>query len=205
MTDGSTWTDYYDEYEDREPREMLLEMLAGFDPGPHEAVDLGYGAGIDTFAMLERGWRVFAVDAEPEGIRRLRARVPSELAPRLRTRVAQMQEVELPQADLVWAGFSLFFCPKLRWDEVWGTVRGAVRPGGRFAGQILGERDTWAPDPGISAFSERDARSLFDGMELERFEEQEKDDDEAATDPKHWHLFHVVARRPGGPGRDARA
>jgi SAM-dependent methyltransferase len=195
MSDELTWADYYDENEDREPRELLLDALSRFGSGPHDAVDLGCGSGIDTLAILERGWRVFATDAEAEGIRRLRSRIPAELTPALRTTVARMEEVEIPEADLIWAGFSLFFCPPGRWSEVWRKVSDAVRPGGRFGGQILGERDTWASDHEISSFSLDDGRALFGGFEIERFEEEEEDG-EACSGPKHWHLFHVLARRP---------
>lgn len=197
MSDELTWADYYDENEDREPRELLLEALSRFGSGPHDAVDLGCGSGIDTLAILERGWRVFATDAEAEGIRRLRSRVPAELTPALRTTVARMEEVELPEADLIWAGFSLFFCPRRRWTEVWRKVGDAVRPGGRFGGQILGERDTWAPDEETSSFSLAETRALFDGIEIERLDEEETDGD-ACSGPKHWHVFHVIARKRGG-------
>ena len=80
---------------------------------------------------------------------------------------------------------------------VGGLAEGAraVLPGGRFGGQILGERDTWAPDREISSFSRQQTRALFDGFEIERFQEEEKDG-EACSGPKHWHLFHVLARRP---------
>ena len=191
----SEWTEYYDENEDRSPREMLLEVLDGFDSGAHWAVDLGCGNGIDTLAMLERDWSVFAIDGEEEAIRRVRKRVPSSLAPRLRTLVSRMEEVELPQVDLVWAGFSLFFCDPDQFDQVWQRVRRAIRPQGRFAGELLGNRDTWAPEDDISAFTIGQARALFDGLELERFEEEENDG-EACSGPKHWHVFHAVARRP---------
>lgn len=79
MSDELTWADYYDENEDREPRELLLEALSRFGSGPHDAVDLGCGSGIDTLAILERGWRVFATDAEAEGIRRRAAAAPRDL------------------------------------------------------------------------------------------------------------------------------
>jgi tellurite methyltransferase len=188
------WTEYYDENEDRAPREMLLNVLDAFGGDAHEAVDLGCGSGIETLAMLERGWSVFAIDAEEEAIRRVRKRVPSNLAPRLRTLVSRMEEVELPPTDLVWAGFSLFFCLPDSFDEVWQRVRGAIRPAGRFAGELLGDRDTWAPEDDTSAFTIDQARALFDGFELERFEEEEEDG-EACSEPKHWHVFHAVARR----------
>ena len=192
MTDGATWADYYRENEGREPRALLLEALDSFEL-PGEAVDLGCGAGIDTLAMLERGWQVFATDAEDEAIQRTRGRVPPELQLRLQTLVTPMEDVELPAANLVWASFSLFFCDPPRFADVWARIGRAIVPGGRFAGQLLGDRDTWAPDEDISAFSEAQARALFDGWTLERFEEEENDG-EACDGPKHWHVFHVVAR-----------
>ena len=92
MSDETTWSDYYRENEGREPRARLLQVLGSFEH-PGEAVDLGCGAGIDTLAMLERGWRVFATDAEEEAIQRTRDRVPPELEPRLRTLLTQMEDV----------------------------------------------------------------------------------------------------------------
>jgi hypothetical protein len=41
------------------------------------------------------------------------------------------------------------------------------------------------------------AETLFDGLELERFDELEEDGQTALGDPKHWHVFHVVAHRAG--------
>lgn len=192
-----TWTDYYDAQEDdREPRELLVQVLDAFGAaGERRAVELGCGQGLDTLELLRRGWTVLAIDAEPEGIRRLRARVPPELEPRLRVELARMEDVSLPRADLVWASFSLFFCPPDRFDGLWSGIRAAVRPGGRVAGELLGERDTWAPDTEFSAFSREQALGLLDGFVVERFEEEEEDG-EACSGPKHWHVFHVIARRP---------
>ncbi len=194
MSDEITWADYYRENEGREPRALLLEVLSSFEH-PGEAVDLGCGAGIDTLAMLERSWRVFATDAEEEAVQRTRDRVPPDLVPRLRTLVMPMEDVELPAVDLVWASFSLFFCDPARFDDVWSRIGRAVAPAGRFAGQLLGDRDTWAADEDISSFSEARARALFEGRTLERFEEEENDG-RSCDGPKHWHVFHVVASAP---------
>lgn len=192
MSEERAWSDYYAANADREPREMLLETLESFAT-PGEAVDLGCGAGIDTVAMLARGWRVLATDAEEEAITLLRQRVPASLVPRLSTRVARMEDLELPEVDLVWAGFSLFFCRSDRFHDVWTKIRRAIVPGGRLAGQILGDRDSWASDENVTSFRRAQAESLLDGWVVERFEEEENDG-EACSGPKHWHVFHVVAR-----------
>jgi SAM-dependent methyltransferase len=189
---GDTWTEYYEENEGREPRDLLLEVLGRF-PTPGRAVDLGCGAGIDAAAMLERGWSVFATDKEQEAIDRLRARVGD--APNLRAVRSSMEDLELPEADLVWASFSLFFCDPGRFADVWAEIEGALGPGGRFAGQLLGDRDSWAGEPDMSSFRREEAEALFDGWAVERFEEEDEDG-EACSGPKHWHVFHVVARRP---------
>lgn len=143
---------------------------------------------------------MFAFDAEQEAIDRLSARLSPEDRPRLLASVVGMEDVALPASDLVWAGYSLFFVAPGRFGAVWNKIRGAVRPGGRFAGQLLGERDTWASREDVNAHSRAAAERLFDGWTLERFEEEENDGG-ACSGPKHWHLFHAVARAPEAPDR----
>ncbi len=193
---GSTWTAYYESQGDRAPRDLLVSTLDAFGPGARDAIDLGCGTGIETAAILRRGWRVFAVDAEPVGIDRLLVRASPQERERLQAQVGSIGDVALPTADLVWAGYSLFFVPPQRFATTWQGIRASVRPGGRFAGQLLGERDTWAAGGDVNAHSRTDAEAFFDGWTLERFEEEENDGD-ACLGPKHWHLFHVVARAPG--------
>jgi SAM-dependent methyltransferase len=193
---GSTWTAYYESQGDRAPRDLLLSTLDAFGPGARDAIDLGCGTGIETVAILRRGWRVFAIDAEPAGIERLLVRASAPERERLQAQVGSIEDVELPTGDLVWAGYSLFFVPPQRFATTWTGIKGSVRPGGRFAGQLLGERDTWAAGGDVNAHTRADAQAFFDGWTLERFDEEENDGD-ACSGPKHWHLFHVVARAPG--------
>ena len=193
MSDADRWTPYYEAHDGREPRPMLLEVLDTFER-PGRAVELGFGNGVETIAMLRRGWRVLAVDPTPEATERLLAAVPPEAADRLETVVAPMEDVALPRADLVWAAFSLFFCHPARFPEVWARIGAAVPPGGRFGGELLGAHDTWAGKEDITAFERENALALFDGWRIDRFDEEEHDG-EACSGPKHWHVFHVVATR----------
>ncbi len=145
--------------------------------------------------MLERGWRVLAIDAAAEAIERLRARAGEE--PRLETRVASFEDAEWPEADLVNAGYALPFCPPAHFDAVWARVVAAIHPGGRFSGQLFGDRDEWVNDPELTFHTREEALSLLDGFELERFDEEDADGKTALDEPKHWHVFHVIARKAG--------
>jgi SAM-dependent methyltransferase len=194
---GDDWVAYYDEQGDREPRDLLLQALDSFDGEGRVgvAVDLGAGQGFETAELLRRGWEVLAIDAEEEGIRRLRARIPDEQADRLRTRVTPMQDAALPPADLVHASFSLPFCPPASFPGLWDRIRSSIRPDGRFTGELFGDRDAWAStESHMTFFDAAGARALFDGLDVESFVEEEEDDEEM---PKHWHVFHVIARQPG--------
>ena len=196
MSQRRDWISYYDEQEEREPRELLLRALASFQREGRTglAVDLGCGQGFDTQELLRQGWDVIAIDGSDEGIRRLRARI-GEVGTRLRTVVSSMEDAEVPDADLVHASFSLPYCRPEAFPTFWADLLAAIRPGGRFAGQLFGDRDTWASTEGDMTFFEAEmARALFDGMELETFLEIE-DDGEAWGQMKHWHVFHAIARR----------
>jgi tellurite methyltransferase len=192
------WVGYYDEQEVREPRDLLLQVLEAFDRegrSSGQAVDLGCGQGYDTAELLRRGWEVVAIDATEEGIRRLRERI-GDVGIRLRTVVSRMEDVEIPAVDLVHASFSLPYCRPEAFPQLWEDIREAIRPGGRFAGQLFGVRDTWATTQDDMTFFEIErARALFDGMEIQSFVEEEEDDDDVWGEPKHWHVFHVIARR----------
>ena len=170
----------------------MLGALARFD-APGFGVDLGCGQGRDTLAMLRRGWRVLAIDAEEEAIARLRVRAGDE--PRLETRVASFADAEWPEADLVNAGYALPFCPPEGFRALWQRVVASVRPGGRFSGQLFGDHDEWAADPELTFLTRAEALALLEPFELERFDEEDEDGKTALGDAKHWHVFHVVARR----------
>ena len=50
--------------------------------------------------------------------------------------------------------------------------------------------------PDRTAMTKGDAAALFKGWITERFDEEENDG-EACSGPKHWHLFHVIAQVQG--------
>ena len=198
---STNWTRYYDAAGEQ-PRETLLFALERFEAEARAAgrelfaVDLGCGSGRDTAELLRRGWRVLAIDAEAEALRRLLARSDlGSAAGRLETQVARFEDATWPEADLINSSCALPFCAPAQFGAVWQRIVASLRAGGRFCGQLFGDRDSWASRPEMSFQTRADAEQLLRGLELERFDEVEEDGQTAVGDPKHWHFFHVVARK----------
>ena len=180
----------------RPPRTTLLRALAAFDAENRVgfAVDLGAGEGRDAIALLQRGWSVLAIDSDATALVRLRARRDRPPGARLVTLHRSFVDAAWPRADLVNASFALPLCPHERFSELWARLRASLLPGGRFAGQLYGERDSWAGRPGLTVHGSDAARALFAGWTVEMFEEEETDTVTPRGEAKHWHIFHVVAR-----------
>jgi tellurite methyltransferase len=192
------WAAYYDKLRDRPPRKTLLTALDAFGAPPPNAaaLDLGCGDGRDTIEMLRRGWRVVCVDAEPEALRQLQARdLPSgsEVTPV----VARLEEVPIPLGTLlINSSFAMPLCKPEAFHGLWGRIREELPSGGRFSGQWYGPRDSWVGRPGITFLSRDEALALLEGLELEMFEEEESDGVTPRGVAKHWHILHIVARKP---------
>jgi hypothetical protein len=80
---------------------------------------------------------------------------------------------------------------------VWEQIRRALAPGGIFAGQLFGTRDSWAGDPGMTFQDRSEVTRLLDGLEIVELHETERDG-EAYNGPRHWHTYDILAREPAG-------
>jgi SAM-dependent methyltransferase len=192
------WPGYFGAVLGKEPRESLVRALdlfeqEGFTSGL--AIDIAAGEGRDTLELLKRGWSVVATDGHPEAFPLLWPRVPEASKPRLKTIEVNFDQIQVPACDLVNASFALPFCEPRHFPELWRKIVAAIRPGGRFAGQFFGDRDSWASLANRTHHSRDEVSKLLDGFEIEMMREEEKDDWPEARNPKHWHLFHVVAKK----------
>lgn len=199
MPTDTNWNDYYKQIQGRLPRPALLNALTLFEkePPPVEprlAIDLGSGDGIECVVLLERGWRVLALDGDPAAARWLEEKVSAENRSRLQIQTARFEEAALPPADLIHSSFSMPFCPPEHFPAFWERVAGAVKPGGRFAGQFFGVRDEWAGEAGMTFMTEAQVRELFKAFEVEYFHEKDQPG-KSTRGVKHWHVFTVIARK----------
>jgi membrane dipeptidase len=175
-----------------DPRPTLLDAVARF-PSPGLAVDLGCGTGRDTAELLRRGWRVVAIDGEQEAFERLHALAGPD-SQRLETRVARFEETAWPMCDLVNASFALPFCPSEAFPALWRRIVESLRPRRRFCGQLFGERDDWAGS-GVVVHTRAELDELLAPFEVERLDVFDDEGKTAFGTPKHWHIYHVVARK----------
>jgi tellurite methyltransferase len=195
------WLEYYKATSQGPPWDTLTKALSMSDAETSGsegrfAVDLGCGAGRDTFELLQRGWKVLAVDNEPQAIRWIRSAMLPEHRPRLSTRLVSFEHLKLPKCDLVNASYSLPFCQPKRFDAFWRKVTSSLHSGGRFAGHFFGEHDEWAGDSDLTCHTASQVKALLrQALRTEFFLEKEWDGTTASGHKKHWHVFSVVARK----------
>jgi trans-aconitate methyltransferase len=183
----------------RPPRPLFIEAVAHCQDraartAPSWAVDLGCGDGTETLALLQAGWHVLAVDQQPEAMTLVQRSIPPEFQPRLQTHIAAFEAVHLPPVDFVYAGFSLPFCTPQHFPSLWATIVSALVPGGVFAGQLFGVHDSWASNPKMTFHTRTDVDTLLEPFEIKLLREVEEDG-QAGSGPKHWHVFHLIARK----------
>lgn len=191
------WARYAEGTAGRDPMEFLdvaLKVTDGEHGRDRMAIDLGCGAGNETRALLERGWRVHAVDGEPRAIEILTNRVPAGLEERLTTAISLFHEADLPQSDLVFASLSLPFAGPLLRDSV-AVAAKAVRASGWFVGVFFGANDTWASEADVATADPGEIEAMLDGFERISIKESEFDGP-SGVGPKHWHWYVTTARRP---------
>ncbi len=195
---SSNWPRYYEATKNSSPRETLVQALQRFDRAPSTrprfAVDLGCGGGADTRELLAHGWRVLAIDNEPAAIERVRS-TAAQHRRRLQTRIAAFDAAWWPTTDLLNASFALPFCPPEAFPNLWTRIEDSIRAGGRFAGHFFGEGDDWATDPQLTIHTRADVLRLLSRFEIELLREQDNEAPTALGAVKHWHVFHVVARK----------
>jgi SAM-dependent methyltransferase len=210
------WEGYFAAVAGKGARETLVDGLevaereggAGLGAGGARelplAIDLGAGEGRDTAELLRRGWRVLAIDDHASAERLIRERTDVEAGAWGRLRFERCDfagigpgGLRLPPARLINASFALPFCPPGHFATLWAEMCGALVPGGLLCGQLFGDKDTWATLPDRTHHTREQVMALLEPFAIVSMREEDKPGKEFDGKSKHWHVFHVVARRRG--------
>ena len=199
---SGNWVAYYEATSGRPPRPTLLLALQNRDPQrpPGHAIDLGCGDGRDAIELLRRGWTVLAIDSEAAALDRLKARPDLPRDAKLSVLCGKFEEAawpppDWPPLDLVNASFALPICPPTLFPALWQKIVAALAPDGRFAGQLYGKQDSWAGKRDMTFHDRAELSELLQDFAVERLDEEESDTVTPRGEAKHWHIFHIVARK----------
>ena len=179
-----------------DPPRALLMRAAGLVTRKDHALDAGAGALNATKYLLSAGFaHVTALDAAPAS-----QQVAAELPPdQVTFALSRFEDFAFPAEayDLVNAEFSLPFIRAENFAAVFARLLGSVRPGGLFTGQLFGLHDSWnKPDSGMNFHSRAGVEALLRGFDLLSIEEEDHPGKTKLGEDKHWHIFHIIARKP---------
>lgn len=190
------WGRYYSLTKDSQPWPLLVRAAA-LAPRHGRALDLGAGAGRDTRYLLEQGFQVTAVDAEPGAVALLAALSQA----RLRVVQSTFEDFAFETYDLISAQFALPFTPRDRFAGMFARLKAALAPGGIFTGQFFGVRDQLnTPDSTATFLTRAEAEAQLSDLETIELTEEDADGHKADGSPKHWHVFHILTRKPAEAG-----
>ena len=186
---------YYDSTESDKPRSSVKYFIENIKCNPSTAIELGCGAGNDTVYLIKNGWNVLAVDKENVE-ERIAKRLTSEELQRFKFKQQSFENIRLEKTKLIVANYSLLFCNKDKFEDLWDDIKLSIQKDGYFIGNFFGINDSWHMSKAEMKFlSKEQVIDLFSDFEILLFREVEEDGKTGLGRMKHWHVFHVIARR----------
>lgn len=148
------------------------------------ALDLGCGVGNETRYLIEHGFTVDSLDANPSVL---------EYVPNAIISTFEEHVFSTDSYDIIIASMSLPFCAPNNIDIVVSNIKQSIRSGGIFAGHFLGQNDTWYGHVDMSFHTRKQVHDYFNDFMYVDIAEKEFDRDTATGEPHHWHMYEIIA------------
>ena len=192
MPTSNEWAEFYDLTKNSPPSELLVQALAHVK-NKGKAIDIGGGALKDTRYLLAQGFDVTVIDKSELMAKEAQA-ISSH---RFYYFVSAFANFDFPKNtyDLASAMYSLPFNPSHSFKAVFAKIKTSLAKDGIFCGQCFGLHDEWSTNPNLTFHSKEQVEKLLSDLEVILLDEEEKDDKTANGTPKHWHVFHFIARK----------
>lgn len=187
------WTEYYEITKNNPPSKLLVKALE-YVKNKNKAIDIGGGALKDTRYLLSLGFDVAVIDKDALMVEQAKT-ISSE---KLHPIISSFEDFDFQENtfDIANAAFSLPFNSPITFDRVFQSIKNSLVKDGIFCGQFFGKNDTWATTrKEMTLHTKEDVESLLSDMEILYFNEEESDGTTANGSPKHWHIFHCIARK----------
>lgn len=185
---------YYDNTTDAMPNYTVKKFIE-LNIKTGNTVELGCGAGRDTVCLIKNGWNVLAIDRENVESR-IVAKLSEEELKQFKFSKQKFEYIELEKNNLVVSNFSLPFCNKNNFTELWNKINDSILKEGYFVGNFFGNNDEWKNTKEEMTFlTKEQVIELFKNFDIIEFKEIEKDAITGLGKMKHWHIFNVIAKK----------
>lgn len=115
---------YYKNTENALPN-IIIRKFIEMKIKPSNAIDLGCGAGRDTIYLIKNGWNVLSIDKEDTG-KFISSKLNEEEIKRFRFVRQDFENIELEKNNLFVANFSIPFCKKDCFNELWNKITNSI-------------------------------------------------------------------------------
>lgn len=115
---------YYKNTENALPN-IIIRKFIEMKIKPSNAIDLGCGAGRDTIYLIKNGWNVLSIDKEDIG-KFISSKLNEEEIKRFRFVRQDFENIELEKNNLLVANFSIPFCKKDCFNELWNKITNSI-------------------------------------------------------------------------------
>ena len=115
---------YYKNTENALPN-IIIRKFIEMKIKPSNAIDLGCGAGRDTIYLIKNGWNVLSIDKEDTG-KFISGKLNEEEIKRFRFVRQDVENIELEKNNLLVANFSIPFCKKDCFNELWNKITNSI-------------------------------------------------------------------------------
>lgn len=186
---------YYEVTKESRPHKLTQKFI-NMKIIPDKAIDLGCGAGRDTVYLIKNGWKVLAIDKE-NSKEYIDLKLNEEERKNFKFQCQDFENIKLEKVKLIVANFSIPFCSKDKFKDLWNSITQNIIQNGYFVGNFFGLKDSWADNKDKKIFlSKNEVLKLFESsFEIIDFQEIEKDGETALNGVKHWHIYNIIARK----------
>lgn len=185
---------YYENTANANPNYTVKKFIE-LNVKPGNAIELGCGAGRDTIYLIKNGWNVLAIDREDVSSR-IQSKLNKEEVKKFKFSQQKFENIKLEKNNLVVANFSIPFCNKNNFKELWNKINNSILKDGYFVGNFFGNNDEWKSTKEEMTFmTKKQVLELFENFEIIEIKEVEKDNLTGLGKMKHWHIFNVIAKK----------
>ena len=151
--------------------------------------------GNDTVYLIKNNWNVLAIDRE-DVKERIVKKLNDEEQEKFKFQKQNFECLELEKNNLIVANYSLLFCNKNNFKELWNKINKSILKDGYFVGNLFGNKVEWkSTKEKMVFFFLKQVIEVFKNFDIIEFKEVEKDDFTGLGKMKHWHIFNVIAKK----------